>query len=452
MYKISEIKREYGRKLITSDQAAELVKPGMRIHYGVGLGAINDIDIAIAKRASELKNIEVLSNISIRATPFETYLATDSIDQVRFSSTHFNSHDRTMRKDGRCWYIPMLFSELPSYWINNDNNIDIAYFQVSPMDAHGNFNLGPQVADMWGVIKSAKQVVVEVNENMPIALGNQTQLNLYAIDYVVEGTNKPPHELKSKKPTEIEEKIARNVVERINSHSTLQLGIGGLPNCVGSMLADSDVKNINAHTEMLVDAYVNLFDAGKLTGNKPIDKGSALYSFAGGSKKLYDFIDNNPICCCAPVDYVNKISTISTIDNFVSINSCIQVDLYGQVCSETVGHKQISGTGGQLDFVLGAYQSRNGQSFLCTPSTRVKPDGSVESLINPMLTVGSIVTAPRTATNYIVTEYGAANLKGKSTWERAELLINISHPDFREELIKGAEQMGVWKHTSKLPD
>ncbi len=452
MYKISDLKNQYKRKLISADAAAGLVKSGMRVHFGVGLGAINDIDIAIAKRANELRNIEVLSNISIREKPFETYTATSTVDQVRFSSTHFNSHDRVMRKEGRCWYIPMLFSELPSYWINNDNGIDIAYFQVAPMDSHGNFNLGPQVADMWGVIKSAKTIVVEVNENMPIALGNQTQLNLYAIDYVVEGTNKPPHEITSKDPTEVETKIARNIVEKINSHSTLQLGIGGLPNCVGTMLAESDVKNINAHTEMLVDAYVKLFDAGKLTGNKPINKGSAVYSFAGGTKKLYDFLDNNPICCCAPVDYVNKISTISTIDNFVSINSCIQVDLYGQVCSETVGHKHISGTGGQLDFVLGAYQSRNGKSFLCTPSTRKKPDGTIESLISPMLTVGSIVTAPRTATNYIVTEFGAANLKGKSTWQRAELLINIAHPDFREELIEGAEKMGIWKNTSKIPD
>ena len=452
MYKVSELQNEYKRKLITADEAASLVKSGMRVHFGLGLGAINDIDIAISKRAEELRNVDVISTVAIRETPFATYLATDSIEQVRFSSAHFNSHDRAMRKDGRCWYIPMLFSELPSYWLNNDNSIDIAYFQVAPMDSHGNFNLGPQVADMWGVIKSAKKVVVEVNENMPIAQGHQTQLNLYAIDYVVEGTNKKPHQILAKNPTEIETKIARNVVERINSHSTLQLGIGSLPNCVGTMLADSDVKNINAHTEMLVDAYVKLFDAGKLTGNKPIDKGSAVYSFAGGSQKLYDFIDDNPICCCAPVDYVNNISTISKIDNFVSINSCIQVDLYGQVCSETVGHKHVSGTGGQLDFVLGAYQSRNGQSFLCTPSTRKMANGKTESLINPMLSVGSIVTTPRMATNYIVTEYGAANLKGKSTWQRAELLINIAHPDYREELIKGAEKMGIWKNTSKIPD
>lgn len=450
MYKVSKLQEEYKKKLITADEVAAMVKPGDRLHFGTGCGAIVDIDKAIAKRADELKDITVISTVSIREKPFETYLATTSNDQVRFASAHFNSHDRAMSKEGRCWYIPMLFCELPFLWTNNNNELDIAMFQVAPMDEHGNFNLGPQVADMWGVIKSAKKVIVEVNENMPIAHGYQTQLNLYGIDYVVEGSNTPLAELPAKEPSEIDKKIAAHVVERIKSHSTLQLGIGSLPLCIGQMIADSDLRNINAHTEMLTDAYVDLFDAGKLTGNKPIDKGKAVYTFAGGSKRLYDFIDDNPICCSAPVDYVNLIETIAKIENFVSVNSCIQVDLYGQVCSESAGHQQISGTGGQLDFVLGAFQSTGGQSFLCTPSTRVNSKGEVESLISPGLAPGSIVTTPRMATNYIVTEYGAADLKGKSTWERAELLIGIAHPDFRDDLIKEAERMGIWKNTSKL--
>ena len=449
MYKVANLASEYKKKLITADQAAEMVKDGDRIHFGLGCGSVIDIDKALAKRARDLRDVEIVSTVSIRERPFETYLATDSNEQVRFSSAHFNTHDRRMNKDGRCWYIPMMFCELPFLWVNNDCEIDIAMFQVAPMDKHGNFNLGPQVADMWGVIKSAKKIIVEVNEKMPIAHGYQTQLNLYGIDYVVEGSNTPLAELPAKEPTEIDKKIASHIVPRIRSHSTLQLGIGSLPLCIGSMLAESDQRNINAHTEMFTDAYVDLFDAGKLTGNKPIDKGKAVYTFAGGTKRLYDFIDDNPICCNAPVDYVNNIATVAQIKNFVSVNSCIQVDLYGQVCSESAGHQQISGTGGQLDFVLGAYQSDGGQSFLCTPSTRTTPDGRVESLISPVLPPGAIVTTPRMATNFIVTEYGAADLKGKTTWERAELLINISHPDFRDELIKEAEKMGIWKNSSK---
>lgn len=449
MYKVSDLAKKYKEKLITADQAAAMVKNGDKLHFGLGCGSIVDIDKAIAKRADELKDITIISTVAIREKPFETYLATRSNEQVRFSSAHFNVHDRKMNKDGRCWYIPMMFCELPYLWVNNNNEIDIAMFQVAPMDEHGNFNLGPQVADMWGVIKAAKKIIVEVNQNMPIAHGHQTQLNLYGIDYVVEGSNTPLAELPAKAPSEIDKMIASHIVPRIKSHSTLQLGIGSLPLCIGSMLAQSDQRNINAHTEMFTDAYVDLFEAGKLTGNKPIDKGKAVYTFAGGTKRLYDFIDDNPICCNAPVDYVNNISTISKIDNFVSINSCIQVDLYGQVCSESAGYQQISGTGGQLDFVLGAYQSKGGQSFLCTPSTRVGKDGQLESLISPVMPPGAIVTTPRMATNFIVTEYGAADLKGKTTWERAERLINIAHPDFRDQLIKEAEKMGIWKNSSK---
>ena len=449
MYKVSNLAEEYKKKLITADQAAAMVENNSRIHFGLGCGCVVDIDEALAKRADELKGVEIISTVAIRKEPFKVYQATTSNEQVRFASAHFSGFDRQMCKDGRCWYIPMLFNELPFYWKNNDNNVDIAFFQVGPMDALGNFNLGPQVSDMWGVIKGAKKVIVEVNENMPVAHGHQTQLNLYGIDYVVEGSNTPLAELPTKPASEIDKQIATHVVELIPSHSTLQLGIGSLPNCIGQMLADSDVRNINAHTEMFVDAYVDLYNAGKLTGEKPIDRGKALYTFAGGTKKLYDFIDNNPICSVAPVDYVNNVNVIASIDRFVSVNSCIQVDLYGQVCSESAGHQQISGTGGQLDFVMGAFLSEGGQSFICTPSTRTLKDGSKESLIAPILTPGAIVTTPRTATNYIVTEYGAANLKGKSTWERAERLINIAHPDFREDLIKQAEKNGIWKNTSK---
>ena len=450
MYKVSQLEKEFKSKLISADEVAAMVKPGDRLHFGTGLGAIVDLDKAIAKRAHELKDVTVLSTVSIRKGPFETYKATENNEQVRFYSAHFSGNDRNMSRDGRCWYIPMLFCELPFLWTNNKNDIDIAMFQVAPMDKFGNFNLGPQVADMWGVIRAAKKIVVEVNENMPVAHGYQTTINIANVDHVVIGSNTPPAELPAKEASEIDKLIAGHVVEKIKDNSTLQLGIGSLPNCIGAMIAESDIKNVNAHTEMLTDAYVDLFEAGKITGNKPIDRDKIVYTFAGGTQKLYDFIDHNPICAAAPVDYVNLVETVAKIDNFVSVNSCIAVDLYGQVCSESAGYQQISGTGGQLDFVLGAFQSNGGQSFLCTPSSRVNKKGELESLISAGLAPGSIVTTPRMATNYIVTEYGAANLKGKSTWERAELLINIAHPQFRDQLIKDAEKMGIWKNTSKL--
>lgn len=256
----------------------------------------------------------------------------------------------------------------------------------------------------------------------------------------------------AKEASEIEKKIAAHIVDKIESGSTLQLGIGGMPNYVGKMIAESDLGDLSVHTEMFVDAYVNLYKQGKITGNKNTHRGKMVFTFAMGSQEVYDFLDDNPMGCIAPVDYVNALEVIAANDRVVSINSCLQVDLFGQVNSESAGLQHIGGTGGQLDFVMGAFKSRGGQSFLCTPSVRRNSDGSLTSLIAPALPEGSIVSCPRSATHYVVTEYGAANLKGMSTWERAERLIGIAHPDFRDELVRAAERMGIWRTSSRVRD
>lgn len=285
---------------------------------------------------------------------------------------------------------------------------------------------------------------------MIINHGIDNYINISQVDYIVEGSNTPLPTIKPKEANDVDKKMAEHVVNLIESGSTLQLGTGGFPNYVGKLIVESDIDDLSVHTEMFVDAYLQLYKAGKLTGNKNINKGKMTYTFAMGSQELYDWINDNQMMQVGPVDYVNDIDVISQNDKMISVNSCLQVDLFGQVNSESSGLQHIGGTGGQLDYVMGAFKSKGGKSFLCLPSTRTLKNGEKESLIRPTLPEGSIVSTPRSGVHYIVTEYGAVNLKGKNTWERAELLVSIAHPDFREELIEAAKKMGIWRETSAI--
>lgn len=448
--KTSDLAAEYRKKLVTADEAVKVVKSGDRIHYGLFCGIVRDLDKALAKRTEELQDVLVCNTIWAHGEPPAILQTDPEAKHFKYLSTHMSGLDRRMNKEGRCWYIPVQFRENPKLWAENVGDIDVAMLQVGPMDRYGNFNFGPQLAEYWGIFAAAKKIIVEVNENQPVVHGYQNSIHISQVDMIVEGSNEKLPTLTAKPASETEKKIAGHIVERIRSGSTLQLGIGGMPNYVGTMITESDINDLSVHTEMFVDAYVNLYHAGKITGNKNIDRGKMVFTFAMGSQEVYDFLDDNPLGCIAPVDYVNSLEVIAANDNVVSINSCLQVDLFGQVNSESAGLQHIGGTGGQLDFVMGAFKSKGGQSFLCTPSVRVNKDGTKESLITARLPEGSIVSAPRSASHYIVTEFGAVNLKGKSTWERAELLISIAHPDFQDDLVKEAEKMGIWKKSSKV--
>lgn len=451
MYKMSELNVRYREKLVTAEEAVKTVKSGDRVHYGLFGGIVRELDQALALRTEELTDVTVYATIWGNGYIPAILQADPGAEHFHYCNTHFSALDRKMNREGVCWFVPVQFRENPKLFAENvDGGIDVAMFQAAPMDDYGNFNFGPQIAEYWGILKKAKTVIVEVNKDMPVNHGMQNVINLSQIDYVVESRGYPLNYLEAKPATDVELKIAEHIVPHIKSGSTLQLGIGGIPNTIGAMLADSDVDDLSVHTEMFVEAYLKLYQAGKITGSKNIDKGKMVYTFASGSRELFEFIDNNPITCVAPVDYVNDIGVIGSIDRMVSINSCLQVDLFGQVNSESSGWQHIGGTGGQLDYVLGAFQSRGGQSFLCTPSVRISNDGKKESLIRARLPEGSIVSVPRSAVHYVVTEYGAVNLKGKTTYERAELLISIAHPDFREELAKEAERMGISRASSRV--
>ena len=319
------------------------------------------------------------------------------------------------------------------------------------MDEHGFFNFGPSSSHMASMCKRAQVIIVEVNHNMPRCLGGFNEgIHISQVTHIVEGDNPPIAEMGASKATEVDEAVAKLIVEEIPNGACLQLGIGGMPNAVGSMIAESDLRDLGVHTEMYVDAFVDIANAGKINGSrKNIDRGRQVYAFAAGTKKLYDYIDNNPECMSAPVDYTNCIQSVASLDNFISINNAVDIDLYGQVSSESSGTKQISGAGGQLDFVMGAYQSRGGKSFICCSSTFTDKQGVMHSRIRPTLAEGSIVTDTRANTHYVVTEYGMVNLKGLSSWQKAEALISVAHPDFRDELIAEAEKMHIWRRSNK---
>ena len=435
----------YQQKLTTADEAVKVVKSGDWVDYGWCTNTVDALDKALAKRTDELKDINLRGGILLK--PLAVFEREDAGEHFTWNSWHMGGIERKAIAKGFSFYSPIRYSELPRYYRDSQTPPDVAMLQVAPMDEHGYFNLGPSPSHAMACIRSAKKVIVEVNQNMPICLGGfDNCVSINDVDLIVEGSNTDLYELGGGgAATDIDHAVAKYIVDEIPDGACLQLGIGGMPNAVGSLIAESDLKDLGVHTEMYVDAYVDLAMAGKVTCmKKNIDRGRQVFAFAAGTQKLYDYLDDNPACMAAPISYTNDIRTIAAIDNFVSINNAVDVDLYGQVNGETAGTKQISGAGGQQDFVLGAYLSKGGKSFICLSSTHADKDGTLHSRIRPTLQNGSVVTDTRVNTMYVVTEYGCVCLKGLTVWERAEKLISIAHPDFREELIREAEKQKIW--------
>lgn len=442
---------EYKQKLVSAEQAAALVRSGDWIDYGWCVGTPVAIDKALAKRMPELSDVKIRGGVLVRKPAI--FEIENPAEHFCWNSWHLGGWERKAVSEGFGFFNPMRYAELPRFY--REDNIEkpaVAFLQVAPMDEHGYFNFGPQASHLAAMCASAAKVVVEVNKNQPVCLGGyQNAIHISDVDYIVEGENDPMQELGAgAPPTEVDREVARLIVEQIPNGACLQLGIGGMPNTVGSMIAASDLKDLGVHTEMYVDAFVDLYDAGKITNlKKPFDKGREVYAFAAGTKKLYDHLNNNPGCMSVPVDYTNDPYVIGQIDNFISINNAVDMDLFGQVNAESAGPKLISGTGGQLDFVLGAYLSKGGKSFICMSSSFETKTGERKSRIRATLTPGSIVSDPRSAIHYLVTEYGMVNLKGVTNWQRAERIISIAHPDFRDELIQEAEKMHIWRKSNK---
>lgn len=437
--------KEYQSKLCSAQEAVADIKSGDWVDYGFCTGTPVVLDAALAQRMPSLENVNIRGAILMQVP--EIFKIESPEKHFTWNSWHMSGIERRAIKQGFAYYSPIRFSELPRYYRENVADIDVALFQVAPMDQFGYFNFGPNATYMADMCTRAKKIVVEVNENMPRTLGGfSDSIHISQVDCIVEGNNDPINEMPAGGPaTEVDQKVAELIVNEIPDGACLQLGIGGMPNAVGSLIAKSDLKHLGIHTEMYVDAFVDIAKSGKIDGShKNFDKGRQTFAFGAGTKKLYDYINDNPECMSAPVDYVNDIHRISCLDNFISINNTVDIDLFGQVSAETSGIKQISGAGGQLDFVMGAYLSKGGKSFICCSSTFKGKDGIVQSRILPTLHPGSAVTDTRANTHYVVTEYGMVNLKGLSTWQRAEALISIAHPQFQQQLIDEAEKMHIW--------
>ena len=421
---------------VSPEEAAGLVKSGMWLDYGAALCQPDVFDRALAARKDELTNVKIRSCLSMRPRA----VLEDDAEGKSFHmfSWHFSGYDRRKHDAGRCNYVPLNLGEVPDYYRRFLDPVDITILKTCPMDEGGYFNFGP--TNLWqrAAVERAKVVIVEINREMPYSFGKENGVHLREVDYVIEGDHQPCAELPNPDPSEIDSTVARRIAEEIEDGTCLQIGIGGMPNAVCTLLLETGVKDLGIHTEMLTDGLGLLYRSGRVTGaRKTLDPGKVTYTFALGSHALYATTNRNPDMYCHQVDYTNSPHVIMQNEKAVSINNTTQIDLQGQAASETDGQRHLSGTGGQLQFVRGAYASKGGKSFICLASTYEKR-GERKSRIVFSLTAGNIVTTPRSDVMYVVTEYGMVNLKGRSVAERAKGLIGLAHPDFREELERQA--------------
>lgn len=442
----------YQKKLTTAKESVKIIKSGDWVDYGFCTSHPVDLDAALAERMTAEPDI---TDLNIRGAialwpPAVTKLP-DALGRVTWNSWHSSGIERKLCDSGLGFYSPIRFSEMPRYYRENIGHVDVAMFQVPPMDSHGYFNFGLNATYLAALCEVADKIIVEVNPNMPVCFGGfEVGVHIDQVAMVVEGSGSPIGQMPAAAAGEVDQAVAKLIVEQIPNGACLQLGIGGMPNAVGSLIAQSDLKDLGVHTEMYVDAFVDIAAAGKITGaKKNLNPGRSVFAFGAGTQKLYDYVHDNPAVMAAPVDYVNDVRTISAHDNFISINNAVEVDLFGQVASESSGTRHISGAGGQLDFVLGAYLSKGGKSFICCSSAMQGKDGTLKSRISPTITPGGIITATRTNLHYLVTEYGMVNLKGLSTWQRSEAIISVAHPQFRDELIAQADAMRIWRRSNK---
>lgn len=419
----------YEQRKMSPEEAVRLIHSGDRVVIGHAVGVPLAITDVMVEHRKDYKDVEIIQMVSQGNAKF---CEPGTEGHFRLNSLFVGAQSRPAVKEGRGDFTPCCFSDVPS--LLRELTVDAAVIQVSPPDRHGYVSCGVSVDYTLPAAKCAKTVIAQVNRRMPRTLGD-TCLHVSEIDCFVE-IDHPVLEIPLPKIGEAEKAIGENCAKLVRDGDTLQLGIGAIPDAV--LLFLKDKKDLGIHSEMISDGVVELIENGVITNaRKNLHPGKSVVSFLMGTKRLYDYADDNPAVAMYPVDYVNDPYVIGKNDNLVSINSCVQVDFMGQVAAESVGTTQISGIGGQMDFIRGARLSKGGRAVIAIASTAA---GGKISKIVPFLDQGAAVTTSRTDVDYIVTEYGIAHLRGKTLKDRARSLISIAHPKFRKELGRAFEE------------
>jgi len=423
---LKDWKSDFSEKITSKEDAISVVESGNKVVFGHAAGEPTTLVDELVRQKDRLQNVEIIHMVPLGESK---YCLPEMKQHFHHNSLFAGAGTRQAIKEGRADYTPVFFSEIPRLFREEIIPIDIAFIQVSPPDEDGYMSFGVSVDYTMQASKSAKIVVAEVNNQMPRTIG--AYIHVSDIDRIIE-TDRSLKEINPPKITSIEEKIGSYIASLVPNRGNLQLGIGGIPDAALKFLIEK--RDLGIHTEMFSDGVVDLFEQGVITNKyNNLNPGKFTATFLMGTKKLYKFVDNNPNVEMYPVDYTNNVMIAGKVNNLISINSALQVDLFGQVSADMLGYQQYSGVGGQVDFVRASSLSPGGKSIIAFPSTNKE---KTISRIVPRLKEGSCVTTSRNDVHYVITEYGIVNLRGKTIRQRAKALINIAHPDFRDRLIK----------------
>ncbi len=433
---------EFKSKYVTPEQAAKAVQSGDWVDYGFGGGFPELMDKALAARKGEVTDVKIRGGLVIRPR-IEVVECDPEQTSFHYYSWHIGDYERKLQSRGLVQFMPMILRNLPDLY-RHHIKVDVAFVPVSTPDDKGYCGLGISNYAWRTIFENARTVIFEINEKMPRLQGvdGSHRVHLSEADYIVEGEHEALPTRTYKDATETDIAIAKLVVNEISDGAVLSLGVGGVPFAVANMLAQSDLKDLGCWTGTISDAFMALYRAGKLTnGRKELDRGLSSWNLAMGSQELYDWLDAEPnLFHPGDVDYIHSPERMSKMSNFIGIMGGVQLDLMGQENAESAGKRQLSGIGGQLDFLEGAYRSEGGKGFICLNSARRDKEGNLKSNIVATIPGGSVVSGPRTMIQYVATEYGVVKLSGLSLRERAQAMISIAHPAFHAELEAYAKE------------